>query len=72
MYNKIECVTISCDNCGKNYENYNGFTIFVDKDTALDNAQNDGWITEEEKHYCEECHSFNDNDELQLKPINKY
>jgi Zn finger protein HypA/HybF involved in hydrogenase expression len=73
MYNKIECVTLSCDNCGEIYqdEHGTGFSIWVHESGVHDSADSDGWYLhgEEDKHYCPECHTINDNDELVINSL---
>jgi len=69
MIEKIDCVTLSCDNCKKVYENYNGFTVFLDTNTAMEEAQDDDWYRDEDKHYCPDCYTLDDDDNLILKPI---
>jgi len=65
MYNKVECIVITCDNCKETYtEEHSGFSFFADEDNANDNAQDDQWYSDEGKHYCPECHTINDHDEL--------
>jgi hypothetical protein len=37
-----------------------------------DSARESDWhITEDDKHYCDDCYSWGDEDELILKPIIK-
>lgn len=69
MIDKVECVTLSCDNCKKDFENYNGFTIFLEESTAKDEASNDDWYTDGDKHYCPDCYTLDDDDNLIIKPI---
>lgn len=69
MYNKIECIYLTCDNCGEIFtENHNGFSIFLDEINAHDEADNDGWYLHG-KHYCSSCHTIDDDDILIIKPI---
>lgn len=65
MYNKIECVTLSCDNCQEDYQDeHTGFSIYVDENGAHEAADNDGWYSEDKKNYCPECHTINYEDKL--------
>ncbi len=59
---------LECDNCKEDYSNDSGFSIFIDKESAIEDASEDGWDThhDSEKHYCDECHHYNDNDEFIL------
>lgn len=72
MYSKVECIVLECDNCKEIYQNESsGYSIWVLGSDAWDKAQDDGWHKEGEKHYCGECHDFNDNDELIIKTERK-
>lgn len=69
MISKIECVMLKCDNCKGIYESGGSiFTIFSDEESMLQNADDDGWETSREsgKHYCEDCHHYNDQDKFVL------
>lgn len=67
MYNEVECIMVSCDNCKETYRDDNsGFSIFLDKGTANEYACNDEWYEVDGKHYCPECHTINDEDELTI------
>ena len=65
--------TVKCDNCGKSFEDeHQGFCAWNDKSSALENATEADWIQLDlHIHYCPECYSFDDNDKLILKIINK-
>lgn len=64
MYNKVECVRLTCDNCGAEYQDDDtGFTIFLTENDAREWAENDGWSLRN-KHYCPDCFTIDDNDEL--------
>lgn len=70
MYNKIECVTLYCDNCNEQYMNdHSGFSIFVSEADANDEADNDGWHLhgDDDKHYCPECFTIDENDNLVIR-----
>jgi len=66
MYQEIKCVCIECDVCKETFQDdFTGFSIFIDKQSAIDRAQEYAWHeTEDEKHYCPKCHSFDDEDNL--------
>ena len=58
-------IGVQCDNCREFAENSDGGAFFSDEETARDNAVNgEEWHEEAGKHYCKNCYSFNDNDEL--------
>lgn len=66
MYNKVECIVITCDNCDETYtDEHSGFSIYSDENAANDACQNDDWESSEKgKHYCPLCYKINDEDEL--------
>jgi hypothetical protein len=67
MISKLKCVVLVCDNCEYLFENYSGFTIFLDKESAIEDATEDGWETNQDsKHYCPDCFHYNDDDRLVL------
>ena len=73
MIHKIECETLSCDNCGRDYESYEGFTIFLEG--AIQRANDDEWLNGDfqenrdlhGKHYCPNCYSIDDDDNVTIK-----
>lgn len=66
MIEKIQSVMLECDNCKSPYESYNGFSIFVDEQTAVESASEDGWSMHNSngKHYCGKCHETNESGEF--------
>lgn len=58
---------IECDVCKEQAENYEGHSFWADKNTTEDNANDSGWHIDGDKHYCPECHSFDDDDNLIIK-----
>ena len=70
MYHEEKCVSITCDNCGETYTNdHSGFSWFPNNSDAYEEAGDDGWHeTEDEKHYCPDCHEIDDDDNLIIKP----
>lgn len=62
-----KCFGVQCDNCKKMYEDYNGFTIFVDKDSAIENAQDDSWLIDSNKCYCPDCYAIDEDDNVTVK-----
>lgn len=66
---KQELVTIQCDNCKDSYQDEDsGYGFWINKDDAWQCADDDGWTSDfekdNEKHYCQKCHHYNDEDEL--------
>lgn len=70
MYHKIECIGLSCDNCGKDYMSGNsGFSIFLDEGSAYESADSDGWMLDDKNHYCDDCFIIDENDNLAIKKV---
>jgi len=59
--------TVICDNCGKDSSEDCDYSAWNDQDYAWDCAKEDDWIEVENKHYCNDCYSFDDNDNLLIK-----
>lgn len=54
-----------CDVCGELFEDpVTGFSIYVDKDSTIDNAQDEGWYIKDNKCYCPDCHEIDEDEEL--------
>jgi len=71
MIKPIEMYYAECDICGTSYE-HGDYSCLSDKSSVREDAQDGGWHFEDYekgKCYCDNCHSFNDNDELVLKEI---
>ena len=70
MYNRVECICITCNNCGETFtDDHSGFSIYVDENGAHEAADNSGWYSLSGKHYCPNCHSIDDNDILHIKKL---
>lgn len=66
MIQKVEMFTVVCDNCQKDAGANADYSCWNDDDYAQDVALESGWIKEDDKHYCPDCYSYDDNDELVL------
>lgn len=66
MIEELKMYTVLCDNCGADSCDGGEYSGYVDKSTALDNAMNSDFIEHEEKHYCDNCWSYDDNDEIAI------
>ena len=61
---------IKCNRCQEIYEDSEGVNFAVDRHGDLEEcAQEDGWYVNGEKHYCPNCHTINENDEVVTKPL---
>jgi hypothetical protein len=57
---------VECDACGKLFEGYE-YSFWSDENYALENATDSEWIKDDKKHYCPDCYSYDDNDNLIIK-----
>lgn len=63
-YKKVEMYTIECDNCKKISGEDSEYSCWNSEQAALEDAEIDNWLESEGKHYCKECYSIGDKDEL--------
>lgn len=68
---KKEMYTVICDNCKTSADEDTMYSCWSDEGAAEDVAMEAGYITEGDNHYCPECYSYDDNDNLILKTIKK-
>jgi len=66
MLQKVEMYTVVCDNCQKDIGTEDEYSCWNDDSYAETNAMESDWQKEEKKHYCPECYSYDDNDNLVL------
>ena len=65
MIKQIMAFTGQCDNCKREFEAGNdGWVLFLDNDTVREEMSDHGWHEDGNKHYCDECHRFTDQDKL--------
>jgi hypothetical protein len=67
MITQIDSYVLECDHCLKIFEDYNGFSVFVDQNAAIEKAKEAEWIEHEGKHYCPGCYIIDDNDSIIIK-----
>lgn len=64
---------IKCNRCQQIYEDGEGANLAVDRHGDLEeSAQEDGWYVNGDRHYCPNCHTINENDEVVTKPLIDY
>lgn len=63
--------TVVCDNCGKDVNAGGEYSCLSDADAAEDGATDSDWLTIDDKHYCPDCVSYDDDDNMVLKTIVK-
>jgi hypothetical protein len=55
---------IICDNCKAQFRETEDHAFFFDEDNANEEVTSEEWIVEKQKHYCEKCHSRDENDNI--------
>jgi hypothetical protein len=65
----VTMYSAKCDNCGKEWiDEVNCFCAFTDENSMAENVNNDDdWHNEGDKHYCKDCFTFDDEDNLIVK-----
>jgi len=66
---KVEMYTVVCDNCNTDIGSMQDYCALNDKEAAEENALASDWIKVDNKHYCDECFSYDDSDNLVLKEV---
>jgi len=68
---EVKMFTVICDNCKKSADEGSEFAGWNDEDFAKDVATDSGYATEGDLHYCSNCCSYDDDDNLIIKVIDK-
>jgi hypothetical protein len=68
MIQPITMYEAECDNCGEQYVTYDGICAYHEAEQMKERLMEAEWHTDGDKHYCPECWSLNDNDEVVIKP----
>ena len=55
---------VQCDNCKVIAEDDDDTAFWSDRGYCIDNAEESDWYIDGEKHYCPDCYSFDDDDNL--------
>lgn len=71
MITKHDFYGIDCDNCKVSFEDYDGHSCWPDKDGVEANAMESEWHKEDDRHYCPDCASFDENGVLVIKTETK-
>jgi hypothetical protein len=64
MIKEVTMFTVVCDNCGVDVNEGQQYSCWNDKGFAEDMAMEADWIKEDDKHYCLNCFSYDDDDNL--------
>lgn len=72
MIKEVIMYTVICDCCGidSNFGDRSEFCAFNSQDFAEYMAFESEWVQINEKHYCPECISYDDDDKLVIKTRN--
>ena len=69
MLKEVKMYTVVCDNCGKDVNKDAEYSAWNDKNYAGEVAMESDWIKENDKHYCPDCFTYDDDDNLLIIPI---
>jgi hypothetical protein len=67
MIVEVTMYSVVCDICKKDALKDQEICAWNDKSMASEIAGNMDWFRDGDKHYCTDCHSFDDDDNLILK-----
>jgi hypothetical protein len=67
MIKEVKMFTVICDNCGKDANDGEDYSCWNDKSFAEDIAVEAGYLKEDDKHYCQDCFSYDEDDKLVIK-----
>lgn len=71
MIKKVQMFTVICDNCGQDVAENSEYSCWNDESYANENAMESGWDREGDKHYCDLCWRYDDNDNIVVDPARK-
>ena len=69
MIKQVTMYYVECDNCHVSCFEGTEYSCTVDEVSAKEVASDSDWIIHEGKDYCQECYSYNDEDELIFKKL---
>ncbi len=71
MIKEVTMYTVICDNCGADVNKDQEYSCWGDRGYARDFAVDADWVEVDDKHYCDQCFSYDDGnlviDELRKK-----
>lgn len=70
MIYEVKMFSAKCDNCDKEYmEAHNGWSAMSDESGLVELMSNDDWHVHDDgnKHYCSDCYTIDDEDNLIIK-----
>lgn len=69
MIRQVRVYTIVCDNCGVDINKDTEYIGWDSVEGAELTAEANNFLTKGEKHYCPNCYTFDDDNELMLRKI---
>lgn len=70
MIKQLTMYTLICDNCGQDASEGEDYSCWSEPDWVIDGAEESGWYVED-KHYCPDCFSWDDEDKLVINESRK-
>jgi len=67
MIKEVKMYTLICDRCGKDVNEDCDISAWSDIEPSIDNAYNEGWCLEDDKHYCPNCYDVDDDGFMTVK-----
>lgn len=64
MIQEVKMFTVVCDNCGEDIGATSEYSCWNDEFYAEEKAMDSDWHREGDKHYCPDCFSHDDDDNL--------
>ena len=71
MIKQVKMFTVVCDNCGLDSNKDAEYSAWNDSSYAEDVATESGWVKDDDNHYCPDCVSYDDDDNLVINHIRK-
>jgi hypothetical protein len=69
MVKEVKMYTLICDGCGQDFCEGSEFAAWGEPDFVIDAAHEEDWIESEEKDYCPDCYTYDDQDKLIIKNL---
>jgi len=68
---EVKMYTCICDNCKTSADEGQEFSCWSDEGIAREMADNAGWIQVDDRDYCENCYTWDGEDELIIDETRK-
>lgn len=70
MIRQVTMFEVVCDGCGEKWSNWDGICAYADQDHTEQSARDSEWEEKGGEHYCPNCYSIDDNDNIVFKTNN--